>query len=100
MDLLVVLLAAAVFPVACLGFVLWMARLEDSIPAAVRRATHTPDPLPVLAIPVHRPAPTPAAIPAQRSEPPAAAELAAAAPTTPPPVATAGTAPPSETTGT
>ena len=71
MDLLVVLLAAALFPVGCLGFVLWMARIEDSLPEAVRQATRTPDPLPVLAIPVRGPAPTQVVVvPAQRSAPP------------------------------
>lgn len=70
MDLLLVLLATATFPVACLGFVLWMGRLEDSIPGAVRRAARAPDPPPVLAIPVRRPAPAIVAIPAQRSDEP------------------------------
>ena len=72
MDLLVVLLAAALFPVGCLGFVLWMARIEDSLPEAVRQATRTPDPLPVLAIPVRRPAAATQVVvmPAQRSAPP------------------------------
>jgi hypothetical protein len=100
MDLLLVLLAAAIFPVACLGFVLWMARLEDSIPEAVRRATHTPDPPPVLAIPVRRPTPAAVAIPVQRSEPPAAVELAAAAPAAAATAAPAGLPTPSEPTGT
>lgn len=70
MDLVLVLLAAALFPVACLGFVLWMARIEDSIPDAVRRATRTPDPPPVLAIPVRPPVPAAVVIPEQRREPP------------------------------
>jgi hypothetical protein len=95
MDLLLVLLVAAAFPVGCLFFLLWMARLEDSIPTGVRRASRTPEPAPVLAIPVRRPVgepptaavpapePVPAAsgvIPAQRSEPRAVAleELPAA----------------------
>jgi hypothetical protein len=80
MDLLLVLLAAAVFPVACLGFVLWMSRIEDSIPDAVRLATRTPDPPPVLAIPVRAPAPVGVAIPEQRREPPAVAAAPSAAP--------------------
>lgn len=67
MDLLLVLLAAALFPVACLGFVLWMGRIEDTLPGAVLRATRKPDPLPVLAIPVRRPAPA-VVIPAQRTD--------------------------------
>jgi hypothetical protein len=84
MDLFLVLLAAATFPVACLGFVLWMARIEDSIPDAVRRATRSPDPAPVLAVPVRRATPAAVvAIPEQRTEPPVvavAAPPAAAAP--------------------
>ena len=55
MDLLVVLLASALFPVGCLAFLLWMSRIEDSIPDAVRKATRMPDPPPVLAIPVAPP---------------------------------------------
>lgn len=92
MDLLVVLLAAALFPVGCLGFVLWMARIEDSLPDAVRRATRTPDPLPVLAIPVRRtvPAQIPV-VPAQRSAPvetPVASALAPAVEPAPAPAVT------------
>ena len=40
------------FPLLCLGFLLWMARLEDSLPAAVRKAERQPDPAPILAVPV------------------------------------------------
>lgn len=68
MDLLLVLIATATFPAACLGFVLWMGRIEESIPQAVQRAVREPDPLPVLAIPVRRPVPPVAAIPAQRTD--------------------------------
>lgn len=52
MDLLVMLAACAAFPVAGLGFLLWMARLEESLPQAVRRTQKQPDPPPILAIPV------------------------------------------------
>jgi hypothetical protein len=54
MDLILVLLAVTAFPVACLGFVLWMGVIEDSIPAGVRRAAREPDPAPILAVPVRR----------------------------------------------
>lgn len=65
MDLMLVLLAATAFPVACLAFVLWMSALEDSIPAGVRRAVREADPPPILALPVRRTAaPAPAAMPA------------------------------------
>jgi hypothetical protein len=50
---LVTMLATVVtFPLLCLGFLLWMARLEDSLPAAVRKAERQPDPAPILAVPV------------------------------------------------
>ena len=54
MDLMLVLLAVTAFPVACLGFVLWMGVIEDSIPTGVRRAAREPDPAPILAVPVRR----------------------------------------------
>jgi hypothetical protein len=60
MDLMLVLLAVTAFPVACLGFVLWMGTIEDSIPAGVRRAAREPDPAPILAVPVRRTAAAPA----------------------------------------
>ena len=65
------------FPLACLGFVIWMSRLEDSLPLAVRRSERTPDPEPILAIPLAAD-PTPAEpsvveepvrLPVQRSAP-------------------------------
>ncbi len=90
MDLLLMLLVTTMFPVGCLLFVLWMGRIEDSLPGAVRRATRKPDPEPVLAIPVRRPAQPvqpvqPAVtIPAQRAEPPVVpAALTAVEPTAP-----------------
>jgi hypothetical protein len=92
MDLFLVLLAAATFPVACLGFVLWMARLEDSIPDAVRRATRSPDPAPVLAVPVRRTTPAVVVvIPEQRTEPPVVAVAALGDPAPPAASAPAGT---------
>ena len=84
MDLLLMLSVVVAFPVACLGFVLWMGRVEDSLPGAVRRAVRTPDPPPVLAIPVRRPASPVAVIPLQRREPPA--ELPAVPPVVQQPV--------------
>ena len=55
-ELLTMLAGALVFPWLCLAFLLWMSWLEDSLPAAVRRTGRTPDPEPILAIPVE-PAP-------------------------------------------
>lgn len=91
MDLLLVLLAAATFPVACLGFVLWMARLEDSIPDAVRRGARSPDPAPVLAVPIRRASPPTVVIPEQRTEPPVVAVAARVDPTPPAASTPAGT---------
>ena len=54
MDLMLLLLAVAAFPVACLAFVLWMGVIEDSIPAGVARAVREPDPAPILMVPVRR----------------------------------------------
>ncbi|HEX5987818.1 MAG TPA: hypothetical protein VFY86_14940 [Nocardioides sp.] len=61
-ELLTMLAGVLVFPWLCLAFLLWMSWLEDSLPAAVRRTGRTPDPEPILAIPVeHAPAePVPA----------------------------------------
>jgi hypothetical protein len=52
MQLVTMLAVVVTYPVLCLGFVLWMARFEDSLPDAVRKAVRTPDPPPILAIPV------------------------------------------------
>ena len=70
MDLLMVLFGTAVFPWLGLGFLFWMARLEDNLPAAARRAERKPDPPPILVIPVRRVVaePTTTRVPAQRSE--------------------------------
>jgi hypothetical protein len=56
MQLVTMLAVVVTYPVLCLGFVLWMARFEDSLPDAVRKAVRTPDPPPILAMPVRRPA--------------------------------------------
>lgn len=52
MQLVTMLAVVVAYPVLCLGFVLWMSRYEDSLPAAVRKAVRTPDPPPILAVPV------------------------------------------------
>ena len=64
MQLVTMLAVVVTYPVLCLGFVLWMARFEDSLPDAVRKAVRTPDPPPILAIPV-----LPRAEPVERIEP-------------------------------
>jgi hypothetical protein len=57
LELLTMLAGVLVFPWLCLAFLLWMSWLEDSLPSAVRRTGRTPDPEPILAIPVE-PVPT------------------------------------------
>lgn len=52
MDLLVMLVFCMTFPMALLGFLLWMAKLEETLPTAVRRTRLRPAPPPVLAVPV------------------------------------------------
>ena len=52
MQLVTMLAVVVAYPVLCLGFVLWMARFEDSLPDAVRKSVRTPDPPPILAMPV------------------------------------------------
>ena len=52
MQLVTMLAMVVTFPLLCLGFLLWMARLEDSLPAAVRKAERQPDPAPILAVTV------------------------------------------------
>ncbi|MGI8900424.1 MAG: hypothetical protein ACR2HA_05780 [Nocardioides sp.] len=68
MDLLLTVLVTATFPWLCLGFVLWMSRFEDALPAAVRRAQLQPDPPPITAIPIRPVALATVRVPAQRSE--------------------------------
>ena len=52
MQLVTMLALVVTFPILCLGFLLWMAWMEDSLPEAVRRAERRPDPPPILAVPV------------------------------------------------
>jgi hypothetical protein len=66
LHLLTMLAGVLVFPWLCLGFLLWMAWLEDSLPAAVRRSGRTPDPAPILTIPVAAVDPVDPVMPGQR----------------------------------
>jgi hypothetical protein len=59
LELLTMLAGVLLFPWLCLAFLLWMSWLEDSLPSAVRRTGRTPDPEPILAIPVE---PVPASV--------------------------------------
>ena len=63
------LVGVTLFPVACLGLLLWLTHLEETLPRAVRAATREPAPPPITAIPVRRSAVVAVAapvVPAQR----------------------------------
>ena len=51
------LLGVTLFPVAGLGLLLWLTRLEETLPSDVRSALRAANPPPVLAVPVRRPEP-------------------------------------------
>lgn len=42
---------ALMFPLLCLGMVLWLARLEETLTRDVRRSERRPDPAPILRVP-------------------------------------------------
>ncbi len=63
MELVTMLATVVTFPIVCLGFLLWMAHLEDTLPAAVRRTGRQPDPAPIREVPVGPESPQPAAHP-------------------------------------
>ena len=51
---------AMAFPFALLAMILWLSRIEESLPEDIRRTRRTPDPEPILRIPVRvRPLPQP-----------------------------------------
>ncbi|MGZ4438219.1 MAG: hypothetical protein ACXVWU_09470 [Nocardioides sp.] len=66
MNAVLVLVAAMVFPLACLGLLLWLTWLEDTLPVTVARHDRRPEPPPILAMPV-RPRPPVARVPVQRT---------------------------------
>lgn len=74
------------FPVVLLIGVMWLARLEDNLPAKVQAARRRPDPAPILAMPVHAPLPihVPAHTPVRVAEVPAVAPAPVTAPETQP----------------
>ena len=71
MHALVMIVSALLSPLVTLALLLWLAHLEDTLPRDVERSRRRPDPAPITAIPVRRPAPAPASvlIPAQRTAP-------------------------------
>lgn len=66
MQVVLIAFAAVFSPLLGLALLLWLAHLEDTLPQAVQRAGRTPDPAPILAIPVRSPPGAPVLIPAQR----------------------------------
>jgi len=56
MSALLTIMGALLSPLLALGLLLWLARLEDTLPRDVRRAAQRPDPPPILAMPVRPPA--------------------------------------------
>ena len=48
MNTVLVLLAAAIFPVACMGLLFWLARLEDTLDASLKNLTKL---VPLRAVP-------------------------------------------------
>jgi hypothetical protein len=86
MTIALTLAAAMLFPVAALVLLLWLSRLEETLPRAVEAARRKPAPAPILVMPVRgsetvapvvparpavtvpeqRPAPAIEAVPAQR----------------------------------
>lgn len=51
--------ASVLTPVACLGLLFWLARLEDTLVDDVRKVQRQPAPAPILVIPVQRRQPEP-----------------------------------------
>ena len=52
MTIALTLAAAMLFPVAALVLLLWLTRLEETLPRAVEAARRKPAPPPILAMPV------------------------------------------------
>lgn len=45
---------AVLFAPACLVLLLWLSRIEESLPSAIERAQRAPAPAPIVSIPVQR----------------------------------------------
>jgi hypothetical protein len=71
MSVVVILLGSLSFAPALLAFLLWLSHLEETLQRDVGRALRQPEPPPILAIPVRRPAEpaAPTVIPEQRTAP-------------------------------
>ncbi len=76
MLVFLMLAGALAMPLGAFAFLLWMAHLEETLPADVKRAQRKPEPAPILAIPVRTAAAPTVVIPEQRPAP--AAELSGA----------------------
>ena len=77
MQVVLMLAGALAMPLGAFGFLLWLAHLEETLPADVRRAQRRPEPPPILAIPmrVAQPEPPTVVIPEQRPAPALVPEL-------------------------
>ena len=53
-DIALMVLGVAAFPVAALAMLLWLTHLEETLPRDVRSASRTPTPPPVLAVAVRQ----------------------------------------------
>jgi hypothetical protein len=64
MHPVVMLAISALIPLICLGLLMWLSWLEDTLPADVRKTERSFEPDPILAVPVEEAA----RVPVQRSE--------------------------------
>jgi len=69
MQMVLVLLAAVLSPLLGLALLLWLDRLEDSLPRAVDAALRQPTPAPILAVAVRSDQPVPALEPTRSPVP-------------------------------
>jgi hypothetical protein len=75
MQVILQLIGALAMPLGAFAFLFWMAHLEETLPADVKRAQRRPAPPPILAIPVRaapsvtQPVTEPVVVPEQRPAP-------------------------------
>jgi hypothetical protein len=79
---------ASLVPLFCLGLLLWLARLEETLDRDVKATARRPEPAPVRAVPVSAPVQTTPAPVRSADEPVSVPDV----PTSPVPVAVAATA--------
>ncbi|MGZ4470048.1 MAG: hypothetical protein ACXVXB_16310 [Nocardioidaceae bacterium] len=76
MHIVVMLVGAALFPVAMLGLLLWLGWLEERLGAEVRKDERRSAPEPVRAVPVQQPVPVEQPAKQQAGPAPAASPMA------------------------